>query len=101
MMWRKSVLDVIGDRLVMTIVLSLGAVVLTWAIAVPIGIYSAVRQYSIGDYIFTFIGFVGLGVPSFLLALVLMYLGFVLFDANIGGLLSTSWRRGVGARSRT
>ena len=92
MMWRKSVLDVIGDRLAMTIVLSLGAIILTWAIALPIGIYSAVRQYSIGDYIFTFIGFIGLGVPSFLLALVLMYFGFTLFDSDIGGLFSAEYQ---------
>ena len=92
MMWRKSVLDVIGDRLTMTIVLSLGAIILTWAIALPIGIYSAVRQYSIGDYVFTFIGFIGLGVPSFLLALVLMYFGFTLFDSDIGGLFSAEYQ---------
>ena len=92
MMWRKSVLDVIGDRLTMTIVLSLGAIILTWAIALPIGIYSAMRQYSIGDYIFTFIGFVGLGVPSFLLALVLMYFSFTLFDSDIGGLFSAEYQ---------
>ncbi len=92
MMWRKSVLDVIGDRLAMTMVLSLGAIVLTWAIAMPIGIYSAVRQYSIGDYVFTFIGFIGLGVPSFLLALTLMYFGFTLFDSDIGGLFSPEYQ---------
>ena len=92
MMWRKSVLDVIGDRLAMTMVLSLGAIILTWAIALPIGIYSAVRQYSIGDYVFTFIGFVGLGVPSFLLALVLMYFSFTLFDSDIGGLFSPEYQ---------
>ena len=85
-------LDVIGDRLAMTMVLSLGAIILTWAIALPIGIYSAMRQYSIGDYIFTFIGFIGLGVPSFLLALVLMYFGFTLFDSDIGGLFSTEYQ---------
>lgn len=92
MMWRKSVLDVIGDRLAMTMVLSLGAIILTWAIALPIGIYSAVRQYSIGDYVFTFIGFIGLGVPSFLLALTLMYFGFTLFDSDIGGLFSPEYQ---------
>jgi peptide/nickel transport system permease protein len=92
MMWRKSVLDVIGDRLAMTMVLSLGAIILTWAVALPIGIYSAVRQYSIGDYVFTFIGFIGLGVPSFLLALVLMYFGFTLFDSDIGGLFSPEYQ---------
>src|SRR5262249_27872896 len=61
---------------------------LTWGLALPIGIYSAVRQYSVGDYVATLIGFVGLALPSFMLALVVMYLGFKLFNANIGGLFS-------------
>ena len=54
--------------------------------ALPIGIYSAMRQYSIGDYVFTFIGFIGLAVPGFLLALLVLYFGFTFFNANIGGL---------------
>ncbi len=57
----------------------------------PIGIYSAVRQYSIADYIFTFVGFVGLAVPNFLLALIIMYLSFRYLDANIGGLFSPEY----------
>src|SRR5437667_389355 len=65
------------------------AVLTVWAVSVlSFGIYSAVRQYSIGDYIATFIGFAGLAVPSFMLALVLMYFGFTLFNMNIGGLFS-------------
>jgi len=86
--WSRPVSEVIGDRLWLTMVVSVAAVVLTWALALPIGIYSAVRQYSLGDYLATLVGFVGLAVPSFLLALVLMYLGFTLFNANIGGLFS-------------
>jgi peptide/nickel transport system permease protein len=69
-------------------VVSLAALFLTWVLALPIGIYSAVRQYSVGDYTATFVGFIGLAVPNFLLALVLLYLGFTLFNANIGGLFS-------------
>ena len=61
--------------------------------ALPIGIYSAVRQYSIGDYAFTFIGFLGLAVPNFLLALVVMYFSFRYFGANVGGLFSTEYHR--------
>jgi peptide/nickel transport system permease protein len=91
MEWGRPVTEVIGDRLLMTIIVSLAAVIFTWAIALPIGIYSAVRQYSIGDYIFTFLGFLGLATPSFLLALVLMYLGFKYFNANIGGLFSPEY----------
>jgi peptide/nickel transport system permease protein len=86
--WGKPVAEVIGDRLWLTMALSLGAIVITWTLALPIGIYSAVRQYSIGDYLATFVGFVGLAVPSFMIALILMYVGFRYFGANIGGLFS-------------
>jgi peptide/nickel transport system permease protein len=89
--WQRPVADVIGDRLLLTVVVSLAAVAFTWALALPIGIYSAVRQYSVGDYLLTVLGFLGLAVPAFLLALVLMYLGFVLFNANIGGLFSPEY----------
>ena len=91
MEWQRPVLEVIGDRLLLTALLAFAAVIFTWILAIPIGIYSAVRQYSIGDYIFTFIGFVGLAVPSFLLALVVMYLSFAYFGASIGGLFSTEY----------
>ncbi|MGC8779992.1 MAG: ABC transporter permease, partial [Anaerolineae bacterium] len=77
-----------GDRLALTVVVSLAAVIFTWAVALPIGIYSAVKRYSIGDYIFTFIGFIGLAIPGFMLALIVMYVGFRYFNANIGGLFS-------------
>ena len=86
--WGKPVSEVIADRLWLTMALSVGAIVITWALALPIGIYSAVRQYSIGDYVATFVGFVGLAVPSFMIALILMYAGFRYFGANIGGLFS-------------
>ena len=69
-------------------VVSVAAIIFTWCVALPIGIYSAVRQYSFGDYVATFIGFIGLAIPSFMLALILMYFGFTLFNANIGGLFS-------------
>jgi len=86
--WHRPVSEVIGDRLWLTMAVSGAAILLTWLLALPIGIYSAVRQYSVGDYVATFLGFIGLAVPSFMLALVLMYLGFTLFNMNIGGLFS-------------
>jgi peptide/nickel transport system permease protein len=86
--WGRPVSEVIGDRLWLTMVVSVAAILLTWALALPIGIYSAVRQYSVADYLFTLVGFIGLAVPSFMLALVLMYFGFTLFNLNIGGLFS-------------
>jgi peptide/nickel transport system permease protein len=86
--WGRPVLDVIGDRLTLTIVISLAAIVFTWALALPIGIYSAVKRYSIGDYLATLIGFIGLAIPGFMLALIVMYIGFKYFNASIGGLFS-------------
>jgi len=91
MEWRRPVMDVIGDRLTLTVVLSVASILFTWVLAIPIGIYSAVRQYSLGDYVFTFIGFIGLAVPSFLLALVLMYLGFKYLNMDVGGLFSNQY----------
>ncbi|MCY4655093.1 MAG: ABC transporter permease [Dehalococcoidia bacterium] len=88
MEYRRPVSEVIGDRLVLTAALTFTSIIFTWILAIPIGIYSAVKQYSVGDYTFTFIGFIGLGVPNFLLALVVLYAGFVWFGANVGGLFS-------------
>jgi peptide/nickel transport system permease protein len=92
MEWRRPVTEVIGDRLWLTVVVSVAALILTWALALPIGIYSAVRQYSVGDYAATFIGFIGLAVPNFLLALVILYFGFTLFNAHVGGLFSPEYQ---------
>ena len=91
MEWRLPVIQVIGDRLTLTIIVSLAAILFTWAVALPIGIFSAVRQYSLCDYIFTFIGFLGLATPGFMLALLVMYLSYTLFNANIGGLFSPAY----------
>ena len=77
MEWRQPVSTVIGDRLWFTTAISVCALMLTWGLALPIGIYSAVNKYSFGDYVVTFIGFIGLAVPNFLLALIVMYLAFV------------------------
>ena len=87
----RPVKEVIGDRLWLTVLLSIGAIIVTWGLALPIGIYSAVRQYSIGDYVFTFVGFIGLAVPSFLLALIVMYVGLQLFGLSVGGLFSSEY----------
>jgi len=91
MLYQRPVADVVGERLLMTIVVSLGAVAFTWVVALPIGIYSAVRQYSVGDYVFTFFGFIGLAIPNFLLALLLMYLGYAWFNIGVGGLFSPEY----------
>jgi peptide/nickel transport system permease protein len=91
MEYRRPVTEVIGDRLALTAVLTFTSIVFTWILAIPIGIYSAVKQYSLGDYFFTLVGFLGLAIPNFLLALVVLYIGFVLFDANVGGLFSPQY----------
>ena len=83
--------DVIGERLILTMILALVTVVFIWIVAIPIGIFSAVRQYSVWDHTFTFFGFIGLAVPDFLLALIMMYMSFVLFDFSIGGLFSPDY----------
>ncbi|HEX2996790.1 MAG TPA: ABC transporter permease [Anaerolineales bacterium] len=85
---REPVSSLIWDRIWLTMWLSLVSVLLTWIIAFPIGIYSAVRQYSAGDYIFTLIGFFGVSVPAFLVALVIMYLQFKYFGKVASGLFS-------------
>ncbi|HAE32351.1 MAG: ABC transporter permease [SAR202 cluster bacterium] len=82
------VTDVIAERLYLTILLALTTVIFIWVIAIPIGILSAVKQYSMWDHTFTFFGFIGLAVPDFLIALILMYLAFIFFDFSIGGLFS-------------
>src|SRR5262245_65778383 len=89
--WGRPVSEVIGDRLWLTMVVSVGAILLTWALALPIGIYSAVRQYSVGDYIATFAAFIGLAVPSFILAMIVMYFDFTLLNAHVGGLFSDEY----------
>ena len=87
----QSVTDLIGDRIWLTMTVSISAMLLTWVLALPIGIYSAVRQYSLVDYVATVIGFVGVAIPNFLLALLLMYFGWKWFDADIGGLFSIEY----------
>jgi len=86
--WNRPVTELIGERLLLTTIISIVTLLVTWAIAVPIGIYSAVRQYSLPDYAFTFMGFIGLATPNFLLALVFMYIGYSVFGVSAGGLFS-------------
>ena len=91
MEYRRPVAEVIGDRLWLTVVVAGAAVVFVWVVALPIGIFSANRQYSFADYLFTFLGFIGLAIPNFLLALVLMYFAFRYFNVNVTGLFSPEY----------
>ena len=79
--------DVVGDRLWLTALVSFATIIFTWVVAFPIGVYSATHQYSAADHSLTFIGFLGLATPNFLLALVLLYLANVWFGTSIGGLM--------------
>ena len=80
--------SLLAERIPFTIVLTGFTIMFTWTFAIPIGIYSAVRQHSIGDYALTFLGFTGIAVPDFLLGLVLMYFFFAYFNQSVGGLFS-------------
>lgn len=86
--WDKPVSEVIGERIALTMVISVVTMIFVWAVSIPIGIFSATRQYSALDYAFTFGGFIGLATPNFLLALVLMYVSFAHFGVSVTGLFS-------------
>lgn len=84
----RPVLEVIGDRFWLTAILAVGTIIFTWVVAFPIAIYSAVNKYTISDHILTFVGFLGLATPNFLLALILLYLSQVYFGTEIGTLMA-------------
>ena len=86
--YRLPVTDVVGDSVLLTILVTAATTLFIWIVAFPIGIYSATHQYSIGDYGLTFLGFLGLATPNFLLALVLLYFANVHFGTSIGGLMA-------------
>lgn len=85
--YRIPVSKVVGDRLFLSFLLSFSTILFTWVVAFPIGVYSATHQYSWGDHGLTFLGFLGLATPNFLLALVLLYVANVVFGTSIGGLM--------------
>ncbi len=89
--YRMPVMDVVGDRLWLTIIVSLTTIIFTWLIAFPIGIYSATHQYSWGDYGLTFMGLLGIAIPNFMMALVFMYLANVWFGTSIGHLMDPQY----------
>ena len=89
--WQQPVSGLIWERMALTLVLTLATLILTWAIALPLGVFSAVRKYSVGDYVLTFLSFVGLAIPSFLLAIVLMYFAAVEWGQEVGGLFSDEY----------
>jgi peptide/nickel transport system permease protein len=80
--------ELIGERLVLTVLLALFSFVVTWAVAIPAGIYSATHPRSILDYVFTVLNYVGVATPNFMLALVLMWVAFAYFGLSVTGLFS-------------
>jgi len=91
MLYSRPVTEVVGERLAMTIVLSVLTLLFTWAVSIPIGIYSATRQYSFFDHFFTFVAFLGISVPGFLIALVVLYIVFAKTGIAITGLFSPEY----------
>lgn len=85
--YQLPVSEVVGDRVWLTMIIAVVTILFTWAVAFPIGIYSATHQYSWGDYGLTFLGFLGLATPNFLLALVMLYFANVYLGISIGGLM--------------
>ena len=91
MEWQKPVKDLIWERLALTMLLSSVAILVSWFIAIPVGVYSATHQYSIPDYVMSVISFVGVGTPGFLLALIVMWLAMSQLNQNVGGLFSNEF----------
>ncbi len=86
--WNRPVADLIWERMGSTLAISVASLMFVWAVSLPIGIYSAVRRHSLGDHVFTFLGFIGLAIPNFILGLTLMYLTYKYLGQSVGGLYS-------------
>jgi peptide/nickel transport system permease protein len=86
--WNKSVNEILKERIPMTIIISVLALIFSWSLAIPIGIYSATHKYSLLDYLFTFVGFIGVATPGFLLALIMAWVLFSQFGFSALGLFS-------------
>lgn len=91
--WKQPVNELVMGRLGLTLVITLSSLLFTWIVAFPIGIYTALKQYSVGDYFFTFLSFIGLATPNFMLALVLMYIGYSYLGIDVGGLFSPEFEK--------
>ncbi|MCY3711554.1 MAG: ABC transporter permease [Caldilineaceae bacterium] len=89
--WQKPVSELIWERLGLTMALSMGALLVGWFVAIPVGVYSATHQYSWLDYLMTTFSFIGLGTPGFLLALIILYLVQSMLGVNVGGLFSDEY----------
>ncbi|HEU4745948.1 MAG TPA: ABC transporter permease, partial [Anaerolineales bacterium] len=86
--YERPVREMLGERVTMTIILGVATLIVTWALAIPLGVFSAVKQYSLGDQIITTLSFVGLGMPGFLLALLILYFAITVLNIEASGLFS-------------
>lgn len=91
MEWQKPVKDIIWERMALTVFLSLVSILVSWFVAIPVGVYSATHQYTFPDYLFSAISFIGAGTPGFMIALVIMWVAMRQFGMNIGGLFSQQY----------
>jgi peptide/nickel transport system permease protein len=89
--YERPVKDLLGERLTMTVILALATLIITWVLAIPMGVYSAVKQYSIGDQLISIFSFIGLGMPGFLLALLILYFAIVVLNQEATGLFSQQY----------
>jgi len=89
--YKQPVSELIGERLALTFAIAIASTIVTYAVAIPIGVYSATHQYSLGDSFFSTLGFIGLAVPNFMLALILLYVGLKVFGVNLTGLFSPEY----------
>lgn len=90
-LYERPVTELIGERLVLTMAISICSILLTYLIAIPIGLYASVRQYSIGDYCFTLVGFIGMSIPQFFLALILLFVVYRVTGTSMAGLFSAEY----------
>ena len=91
MEWRKPVKDLIWERMALTVALSLVSVLVSWFVAIPVGVFSATHQYSLPDYVFSTLSFIGAGLPGFMIALVVMWVAMRQLGLNVGGLFSQEY----------
>ena len=99
-LFARPVNQLVWERLGYTLIITISALMFTWVVALPVGVYTAVRQYSIGDYTLTSLGLIGLATPHFLLALILMYFGYEWFGISIGGLFSPQYQEAAWSWAR-
>lgn len=99
-LFARPVNQLVWERLGYTLIITISALLFTWVVALPVGVYTAVRQYSIGDYALTTLGLIGLATPQFLLALILMYFGYEWFGISIGGLFSPQYQEAAWSWAR-